>query len=111
LPTRIIVTAPFGPHSASSAVDDRLQLADHLDMRRLNSQIATIAEAHPFPYAIVVGLAAGVLALLVGWLARREWIWFLFIVATAGAGATAYTRARRDQQGRTRLERDRQHPP
>jgi hypothetical protein len=37
-----------------------------------------------------------VLALLIGWLARREWIWFLFIVATIGAGATAYTRARRD---------------
>jgi hypothetical protein len=70
-------------------------------MRRLDRRIATIAEAHPFPYAVAVALAAGVLALLVGWLARREWIWLLFVVATVGAGATAYTRARRGQQDRT----------
>jgi hypothetical protein len=43
-------------------------------------------------------------ALLLGWLARREWIWFLFIVPTIGAGATAYTMARQDQQDRTRRE-------
>ena len=110
LPTRIIVTAPFGPHSASSAVDDRLQLADHLDMRRLNSQIATIAEAHPFPYAIAVGLAAGVLALLVGWLARREWIWFLFVMAAVVAAASTYAGTRRRQQDGERSEQHRRDP-
>jgi hypothetical protein len=73
-------------------------------MRRLDRRIATIAEAHPLPYAAAVGLAAGVLTLLVGWLARREWIWFLFIVPTVGAGATTYTRARRDRQDRQRLQ-------
>ena len=38
------------------------------------------------------------MALLLGWLARREWIWFLFIVPTIGAGATAYTMARQDRR-------------
>jgi len=80
-------------------------------MRRLDARIATIAETHPFPFAVAVGLAAGLLALLVGWLARREWIWFLFIVPTIGAGATAYTGARRGRQDRTRLERNRRRPP
>jgi hypothetical protein len=73
-------------------------------MRRLNGRIVNIAEAHPFRYAAAIGLAAGVVALLLGWLARREWIWFLFIVPTIGAGATAYTMARQDQQDRTRRE-------
>ena len=41
----------------------------------------TIAEAHPLPYAVAVGLVAGAPAFLIGWIARREWTWFLFIMA------------------------------
>jgi uncharacterized membrane protein YccC len=72
--------------------------------------MATIAEAHPFRYAAAVGLAAGVLAILIGWLARREWIWFLFVIAAVVAGASTYTETRRRQQNRKHLERRPQHP-
>ena len=72
--------------------------------------MAAFAEAYPLPSAIAVGLAAGGLALLIGWVARREWIWFLFVLATVGAGATAYNRTRWRQQDRKRLERTDQDP-
>lgn len=60
----------------------------------MDRRMVAIAEAHPFGYAVAVGLGAGVLAFLVGWLARREWIWFLFIMAAVVAGASTYTMAR-----------------
>ena len=40
------------------------RLTDDLDMRRLDRRIATMAEAHPLPYAVAVALAAGVPGLL-----------------------------------------------
>ena len=66
-------------------------LADyHADMRRLDRRMATIAEAHPLRYAVAVGLVAGALAFLIGWIARREWIWFLFVMGAIVAGASTY---------------------
>jgi hypothetical protein len=56
--------------------------------------MSAVAEAHPFPYAVAVGLTAGILALLLGWLARREWVWFLFIMAGVVAGGSTYTGTR-----------------
>jgi membrane protein implicated in regulation of membrane protease activity len=79
-------------------------------MRRLDHRIGTIAETHPFRYAVAVGLAAGVLAFLIGWLARREWIWFLFVMAAVVAGTSSYAGARWRRQERERLERRRQQP-
>ena len=52
--------------------------------------MATIAEAHPLRYAVAVGLVAGALAFLIGWIARREWIWFLFVMGAIVAGASTY---------------------
>jgi hypothetical protein len=66
-------------------------LADyHADTRRLDRRMATIAEAHPLRYAVAVGLVAGALAFLIGWIARREWIWFLFVMGAIVAGASTY---------------------
>jgi membrane protein implicated in regulation of membrane protease activity len=79
-------------------------------MRSMDHRLAAIAEAHPFRYAVAVGLAAGVLALLIGWLARQEWIWFLFIMAAVVAGASTYTGTRWRQQDGKRLEQHRQDP-
>jgi membrane protein implicated in regulation of membrane protease activity len=79
-------------------------------MRRLDHRIGTFAEAHLFRYAVAAGLAAGVLAFLIGWLARREWIWFLFVMAAVVAGASSYASARWRRHERERLERRRQQP-
>jgi hypothetical protein len=98
------------PSSAGSTIDDGLRLADHADMRKLDHRIGTFAETHLFRYAVAVGLAAGVLAFLIGWLARREWIWFLFVMAAVVAGASSYASARWRRQERERLERRRQQP-
>ena len=76
----------------------------------MDRRVDAIAEAHPFPYAVAVGLAAGVLALLVGWLARREWIWFLFVMAAVVAAASTYAGTRRRQQDDERLEQHRRDP-
>jgi hypothetical protein len=54
--------------------DDRSRLANDVRMGRLDRRVDAVAEAHPLLYAVAVGLAGGVLALLVGWLARRDWI-------------------------------------
>ena len=67
--------------------------------------MAAIAEAHPIPYAVAVGLVAGMLAFLIGWLARREWIWFLFVMAAVVAGASTYTGTRWRQQDRKLRQR------
>jgi membrane protein implicated in regulation of membrane protease activity len=72
--------------------------------------MAAIAEAHPSRYAIAVGLVAGMLAFLIGWLARRDWIWFLFIVAAVVAAACTYTGTRWRQHEGKRLEQDHQDP-
>jgi hypothetical protein len=89
----------------------RAGLADyHADMRKLDRRMATIAEAYPLPYAVAVGLVAGALAFLIGWIARREWIWFLFVMAAVVAGASTYTGTRWRRQDRKRRERHRQHP-
>lgn len=74
-------------------------------MRRLNRQLIAIGEAHPFPYAVVVALVAGLLGFLVGWVARREWIWFLFIVPAVVSGTSLYTQMRWRQEDRDRLQR------
>jgi membrane protein implicated in regulation of membrane protease activity len=76
----------------------------------MDRRVDAIAEAHPFPYAVAVGLAAGVLALLVGWLARREWIWFLFVMAAVVAAASTYAGTRRRQQDGERSEQHRRDP-
>jgi ABC-type branched-subunit amino acid transport system permease subunit len=101
------LTQPRGQPSASSTVDDLPRPVDHADMRRLNRQLVAIGEAHPFPYAVAVGLVAGLLGFLIGWVARREWIWFLFIVPAVVSGASLYTQMHWRHQDRDRLER---HP-
>jgi ABC-type branched-subunit amino acid transport system permease subunit len=72
--------------------------------------MVAFAKAHPSRYAVAAGLVAGVLAFLIGWLARREWIWFLFIMAAVVAAASTYTMTRWHQQDGNRLEQHRQDP-
>jgi hypothetical protein len=95
------------PSASSSTVDDLPRPVDHADMRRLNRQLVAIGEAHPFSYAVMVGLVAGLLGFLVGWVARHEWMWFLLIVPAVVSGTSLYTQMRWRQQDRDGLERHR----
>ena len=72
--------------------------------------MAAIAQAHPLRYAIAVGLVAGVLAFLIGWLTRREWTSFLCVMAAVVAAASTYTGTRWRQKDGKRLEQHHQDP-
>jgi hypothetical protein len=73
----------------------------------MDRRLTAWVEAHPKTGAIIAGLAAGVLAFLLGLLIFREPVWRLFGVATLGTGVGTYLTAFFRRQDLERLERRR----
>ena len=67
-------------------------------------RLTTWADAHPIRAAVVLGLAAGLLALVIGWLPFQRPSWNPAVLATLIAGSTTYFQARTRPQ-RERLRR------